>query len=253
MQITVEKTEKKRLDKFGNEIKNPVVLAEIERIENKKANKEYITAKEGITLNKLLKHGDSAVKNKLLPNKHKQPTKAINLASDAELTAQTIDKVIEDLYRGINPFESLLKNNISPRGFYTGLNSPKVNRSYFDYIQQTNQERFNIVDAQYSNQVDGNCNNNVNPDSFLLSVFAHARTIFCESCLNQLFTLAEDVKQGNIDSSAYNAITNNLKWIMAKLFPAQYAEKIAVAQDIRVQSKQELDLNKVKELASLIS
>ena len=92
------------------------------------------------------------------------------------------------------------------------------------------------------------------PDSSsaLLQAFSNAREIYAESCFGQLAELGKQLQRGEIDYSSYNAITANLKWIMAKLFPAQYAEKIAVAQDVKIQSKQELNIEKVKELASLI-
>ena len=243
MQISIEKTEKKRLDKFGNEIKNPVVLAEIERIEEKQNKKEYVTVKEKINLAKLLKYGDNATtKNKLVKTEKKKPAeRRLNLASNRELTIQEIDSVIGDIFQGISPAESLAKHNISPRTFYTYLKSPSINIAYHDYIKDNQKELYNLEDVRY-----------LDSSSALLEVFKNAREVYSEYCFGQLVGLGEQLKKGEIDYSSYNAITNNLKWIMSKLFPAQYAEKIAVAQDVKIQSKQELNIEKVKELASLI-
>jgi hypothetical protein len=243
MQIAIEKSEKKRIDKSGNPITDSAVLAEIERIEQKQANREYVTAKEKINLAKLLKYGDNATaKNKLVKVEKKKPAeRRLNLASNKELTIQEIDSVIGDIFQGISPAESLAKHNISPRTFYTYLKSPSINKSYYDYITEEQKKEYNIKDVNYSDS-----------SSALLEVFSQAREIYAESCFGQLTELNKELKAGQIDSSSYNAITYNLRWIMSKLFPAQYAEKIAVAQDVKIQSKQELNIDKVKELASLI-
>lgn len=243
MQIAIEKSEKKRIDKSGNPITDPAVLAEIERIEQKQANREYVTAKEKINLAKLLKYGDKATnRNRLTkPEKTKPAGQLLNLATDKEITVSQIDEVIGDIFQGISPAESLAKHNMSPRSFYTHLKSPSINQAYNNYIKDKQKELYNLDDVKYTDS-----------SSALLEVFSRAREVYAESCLGQLTELSKQLRAGQIDSSSYNAITYNLRWIMSKLFPAQYAEKIAVAQDVRIQNKQELNLEKVKELAALI-
>lgn len=243
MQIAIEKSEKKRIDKSGNPITDSAVLAEIERIEQKQANREYVTAKEKINLAKLLKYGDKATnRNRLTkPEKAKPAGQLVNLATDKEITVAQIDEVISDIFQGISPAESLAKHNMSPRSFYTHLKSPSINQAYNDYIKDKQKELYGLDDVKY-----------LDSSSTLLEVFKNAREVYSEYCFGQLVSLGEQLKKGEIDYSSYNAITNNLKWIMSKLFPAQYAEKIAVAQDVRIQNKQEINLDKVKELAALI-
>jgi hypothetical protein len=249
MQIALETTAKKRIDRQGNPITNPLVLEELERLETKKAKNEYMTAKDKMRMNRLQKYGDLAIaKNKTCEPKPKSKPagQQINLSTKTETTVAQLDKVIDDLFKGLNPFDTLKKYNISTRAFYSYLKSPKINKEYYNYIKEDYKERFNLED------ITNDFENGINQENAFCFLFQQSREVFAESCFSRLLKLSEQLEHGEIDSSTYSAITYNLRWIMGKLFPAAYSEKIAVNQEVKTTTNQEVNIEKIKELATLI-
>lgn len=242
MEVSLEQPKIKRIDGQGNPITDPLVIEELDRLEDMQAHKDFMTAKEKLRLARLLKFGDSAISKHKAPQKIKQAPKkqVVNLATKAQTTAAQLDKIIDDLFKGLNPLETLKKYKIGTRAFYSALKSPKVNKEYYLFIKDSYKERFGLDDVE------------IEPDSCLLILFKQARESFAESCLSQVLKLGEQLQAGFIDAGTYSALTYNLRWIMAKLFPAAYAEKIAVAQDVRTTAKAEIDVDKIKELAVLL-
>lgn len=242
MIIDLQEPEKKRIDKQGRTITNPLILEEIERLEEKKEQQKGLTVSDKMKLHNLLDQGDSfQAKNRITKvEKAKPAEKKTNLAKPEPLTPETIDKIINDLFKGINPFDSMKRHNISTRAFYNYLLSPQKNKEYYNFIKEHNKQVYNIDDFDCE------------PSEALRRCYEYARASFADSCLGNLFELSEQAKHGQIDSSTYNAITNNLRWIMAKLFPKQYAEKVTVDSSITTNTTSELDLDKIKQLASML-
>lgn len=241
MIIDLNQSKPKRIDRQGNPITNPIILEEIERLEEKKAS-QGLGATEGRRLSRLKSHGDSAQCQNILikAERKKEYIKPLNLAKPQEVSIEELDKVIEDVFKGVNPFESLRKRNISTRAFYSYLKSPQKNKEYYNYLQEVNKERLSIFDF------------NCEPSESLSKTYEFARAVFADSCLGELLKLADDAKANRIDPSTYNAVSNNLRWIMAKLFPRQYAEKIAIDSQVTNTQSQEIDIEKIKALSSLL-
>ena len=77
-----------------------------------------------------------------------------------------------------------------------------------------------------------------------------AREVYAESQVARLETLSHQLEKNKIDSSTYASITNNIKWLVERLFPTLYGNKTKVEQTVT--HSLEIDQNKLKELNDML-
>lgn len=77
-----------------------------------------------------------------------------------------------------------------------------------------------------------------------------AREVYAESQVARLETLSHQLERNKIDSSTYASITNNIKWLVERLFPTLYGNKTKVEQTVT--HALEIDQTKLRELNDML-
>lgn len=219
---TIERPEIK--DRQGRLITRPEVVAEYKRI--KSIPHKERTAKEGIRLNNILKHGDAC------PNKNKMrkangmtsrasvhsPTLAELNKTDSTGTSNTesaIARVTDLIYQGINPIQACIQLHIKPRDFYRELDK---------------------------------C-----PDSCLINDYYHARECYAEFCLHRREILELQLLSGEIDSSTYRTLADDYKFLASKFYPKVYGDKINIESTSNATVTHTIDNNRIMQLNQLLN
>lgn len=240
-----------RVDRQGNPITNPLVLAEIERLEA--IPKAQRKAKENIRLNGLLKNGDAAKNKSILERESKKhqagrkPTQeAESLAELNTPKAQNKDKspldearaIIDAIYNGTNPIKAIKDSTLTPRQFYNLLDEQtKDLKRYIEGKSQpfilTNEEREQIKSLKKD--------------------FLHARAIFAEFCLYRREELEKQLLSGDIDTSTYSALSADYKYLAGKFAPAIYGDKISIDTTTTHNVNHSINTEQVKSLNALLN
>ncbi|MBQ0113332.1 MAG: hypothetical protein KBT03_09405 [Bacteroidales bacterium] len=77
-----------------------------------------------------------------------------------------------------------------------------------------------------------------------------AREVYAESQVARLEKLSMQLEHNKIDTSTYTSVTNNIKWLVEKLFPTLYGNKTKV--ETSVTHNLEISQDKLRELNDLL-
>lgn len=209
-------------DRNGNPITRPEVIAEYKRI--KAIPHKERTAKEGIRLNNILKHGDkSPNKNKMrqannMPRKPKTKTPSLaelNNTPDQNAPINIIAQVTDAIYNGINPIQACINLNIKPRKFYEELEKSQ--------------------------------------NLSLKNEYYHARECYAEFCLHRRELLELQLLSGEIDSSTYRTLADDYKFLASKFYPKVYGDKINIESNVATTVTHTVDNERIMQLNQMLS
>lgn len=127
-----------------------------------------------------------------------------------EVDEKAFLRIIKEIKSGVSPFQACINKRVLPDEFFR------------------------------------ECKNNPNWQKEL----DDAREVYAESQVARLETLSHQLEKNKIDSSTYASITNNIKWLVERLFPTLYGNKTKVEQTVT--HALEIDQNKLKELNDML-
>lgn len=215
-------TEEVIADRNGNQITRPEVIAEFKRI--KAIPQKQRTAAEGIRLNNILKFGDKCPNKNIMRRIHSpKPQKPKPEPTLAELNTQEvtpqpdniIERVTNQIYKGVNPIQACINESIKPRQFYGELE------------KTTN--------------------------SFLKSEYYHARECYAEFCLHRREQLELQLLAGEIDSATYRTLSDDYKFLASKFYPKVYGDRISVESTGSTTVTHTIDNNKISQLNKMLN
>lgn len=207
---------KRKVDTGKSILTEENVIEEYERLKAK----PYLTAKETMRLHRIEKYGDQAIGQHKFVNFKNQPSKPMTLKEFDELTRKqdekNVDKVIEEIFSGANLIEACKKFDIKPRFFFETLEKPE----YADVKDR----------------------------------FLDARTTLAEYYLYRREQLEKDLLDKKIDPQTYSTLSNDYKYLAAKLAPQAYGDRIQVDTNIKKTNTVEvINSEKIKELNNLLT
>lgn len=209
-------------DRNGIPITRPEVIAEYKRI--KSIPHSQRTAKEGIRLNNILKHGDKCPnKNKMRTVSPAEPAEprldALNAIVEQNQNTQCseliVESIINEIYNGTNPIQAILKNNVTPQKFYRILEKPAFSEKKVEYY--------------------------------------HARECYAEFCLYKRELLEKQLLDGEIDSSTYATLSTDYKYLASKFYPKVYGDKINIESNVVTAVTHTVDNNRIIQLNQMLS
>ena len=209
------------ITRFGEIITDPVVIAEYERIAA--IPRLYRSAVENARFANIRKNGDRAKgKNKFgAEKKEKKPVKKISLSTINTKTRKAPDKkeacekVIDLIYTGKNPIAAAQEAGISPKQFFSELE------------KESNKQ--------------------------LADSYKVARECYAEFLLYRRELLEQQLLNGEIDSSTYSVISNDIRFLAARCFPKAYGDKQIAETTITHRAELSVDPNKIQELNALLN
>lgn len=209
------------LDKNGNKILNPLVRSELERI-IAIPHKDR-TPKDNIRLAAIRRDGDN-VRNK---NKFRQVTPAapdpttlgsLNKTRKPEMSAQLAQEIIDSIYDGKSPIQSIKEIGATPKSFFNFLDEEEKRGNYS-----------------------------------LKSSYFLARECLAEFYLYKRDLYEQQLLAGEIDSSTYAAVTNDIKYLVGKLFPRIYGDRVTIDTNVRSSVSVEASPERIQRLNALLS
>lgn len=127
-----------------------------------------------------------------------------------EVTEKSFLRVIKEIKNGISPYQACINKRILPDEFF------KMAKT----------------------------------DNRLQAELDEAREVYAESQVARLEKLGVQLEHNRIDASTYNSVTNNIKWLVEKLFPTLYGNKTKV--ETSVTHNLEISQDKLRELNDLL-
>ena len=209
------------ITRFGEVIHDPVVIEEYKRIAA--IPRLYRTAVENARVANIRKNGDRAKgKNKFgAEKKEKKRVKKVSLSTINAKTRKTPDKpaacekVIDLIYAGKNPIAAAQEAGISPKQFFAELGKEENKQLAEDY--------------------------------------KNARECYAEFLLYRRELLEQQLLKGEIDSSTYSAISNDIRFLAARCFPKAYGDKQIAETTIPPRAELSVAPNKIQDLTALLT
>lgn len=207
------------ITRFGEIIHDPVVIEEYKRIAA--IPRLYRTAVENARFANIRKNGDRAKNKNKFGKKEKKPVKKVSLstinakAPKAPDKLEACEKVIDLIYAGKNPITAAQEAGISPKKFFSELEKPE---------------------------------NKQLADSYKI-----ARECYAEFLLYRREFLEQQLLKGEIDSSTYSVISNDIRFLAARCFPKAYGDKQIAETTITHRAELSVDPNKIQELNALLN
>lgn len=212
------------LDRQGRPITRPEVVAEYKRIMAIPHAEQ--TGREARRLNNIKRFGDDCPNKNIMRKIHNPKPKApiteptlaeLNHIPDAENTepTQIIDNVIDSIYNGINPIQAMKDNSVSPQKFYRMIEKPCFSQQKIDYLR--------------------------------------ARECYAEFCLYKRELLEQQLIAGEIDSSTYNVLSNDYKFLASKFYPKVYGDKINIESTSATTVTHTVDNERILQLNQMLS
>lgn len=209
------------ITRFGEVITDPVVIEEYKRIAA--IPRLYRSAVENARFANIRKNGDRAKgKNKFgAEKKEKKRVKKVSLSTINAKTRKAPDKlaacekVIDLIYTGKNPIAAAQEAGISPKKFFSELEKP---------------ENKHLADS-----------------------YKTARECYAEFLLYRRELLEQQLLKGEIDSSTYSAISNDIRFLAARCFPKAYGDKQIAETTVTHRAELSVDAAKIKELNNLLN
>lgn len=208
-----------RIDTGKATITNPALIAKYKELEEKERTSTR-TVKESRQYYRLKKYGDKAnAQNKLTQSKENRPTQIITLEkankNPITPTNERLAQVSENVFNGLNVIEACKQLDIKPKDFFKWIELPE-----------------NIEEKQK---------------------YFSARCCLAEYYLYRRESLEKDLLSGRIDSSTYNTLANDYKYLAGKLAPLAYGDKIQLdAQIIKADITDTINSEKIKQLNTLL-
>lgn len=207
------------ITRFGEVIHDPVVIEEYKRIAA--IHRRDRTAVENARFANIRKNGDMAKGKNKFGKKEKKPVKKVSLSTINAKTRKTPDKqeacerVIDLIYAGKNPIAAAQEAGISPKKFFSELEKP---------------ENKQLADS-----------------------YKVARECYAEFLLYRRELLEQQLLKGEIDSSTYSVISNDIRFLAARCFPKAYGDKQIAETTITHRAELSVDPNKIQELNALLN
>lgn len=207
------------VDLGDKKITKPKIIKEYYRLEDKKEDRG-LSIKERMRLGRIKEYGDDDMYQHILDRKPSQPSHCPQLKSMNNLPnkqrEEKIPLVIDDIFDGMTLIEACDKHDIKPRFLLATLEK----------------EEFRELKEQFIN----------------------ARITLAEYYLYRREKLEKDLLDKKIDTTTYSALSQDYKFLAAKLAPLAYGDKIQFDAQINKKNTVEvINSDKVMELNRLLT